>query len=94
MKKVTILATAIAVVAACSRPAQSQIADVSGERIRAHVRYLASDLLEGRAPGSRGGNLATEYIATQFALIGAKPFGDNGTYFQKLHLVGVGLKSC
>jgi len=93
MKKATMLATAIAVVAACSRPAESQIADVSGERIRAHVRYLANDLLEGRAPGSRGGDLATEYIATQFALIGAKPLGDNGTYFQKFQLVGVAPQS-
>ena len=37
----------------------------------------------------RGGELATEYIATQLALAGAKPAGDNGTYFQKVPLVGV-----
>ena len=48
-----------------------------------------SDLLEGRGVGQRGGQLATEYIATQFALAGAKPAGDNGTYFQKVPLVGV-----
>lgn len=89
MKKATMLAGAIAAIAACSGPAQSQVADVSGERIRAHVRFLASDLLEGRAPGSRGGDLAVDYIATQFALVGAKPFGDNGTYFQNFQLVGV-----
>jgi Zn-dependent M28 family amino/carboxypeptidase len=65
------------------------MAEVSGERIRAHVKFLSSDLLEGRAPGSRGGDLATDYIATQFALVGAKPAGDNGTYFQKFELVGV-----
>ena len=75
--------------AACTNTAQSQMVDVSGERIRAHVKFLASDLLEGRSPGSRGGDLATNYIATQFALIGAKPLGDNGTYFQKFELVGV-----
>ncbi len=63
--------------------------EVSGEHIRAHVKFLADDLLEGRAPGSRGGRLATEYIATQFALIGAEPAGDNGTYFQNFNLVGV-----
>ena len=63
--------------------------EVSGERIRAHVKFLSSDLLEGRAPGSRGGDLATEYIATQFALLGLKPAGDKGTYFQKFTLVGV-----
>lgn len=62
--------------------------DVSGDRIRAHTKFLASDLLEGRGVGVRGGDLATEYIATQFALAGAKPAGDNGTYFQRVPLVG------
>ncbi|MBV8820904.1 MAG: M28 family peptidase, partial [Acidobacteriaceae bacterium] len=67
---------------------QSQISGISGERIRPHVKFLASDLLEGRGVGTRGGDLATEYIASQFALIGAKPAGDNGTYFQRVPLVG------
>src|SRR5690348_8249564 len=57
--------------------------DISADRIRAHVKFLASDLLEGRGVGARGGELATEYIATQFALAGAQPAGDNGTYFQR-----------
>jgi len=69
--------------------ASAQMTEVSGERIRAHVKFLSSDLLEGRAPGSRGGDLATEYIATQFSLLGLKPAGDQGTYFQKFALVGV-----
>src|SRR5678810_656531 len=62
---------------------------ISGERIRAHVKFLAGDLLEGRGVAVRGGDIATEYIATQFALAGAKPAGDDGTYFQKVPLVGV-----
>jgi hypothetical protein len=62
---------------------------LSSERIREHDRFLASDLLEGRGVGTRGGDLAAEYIATQFALAGAKPAGDNGTYFQKVPLVAV-----
>src|SRR5689334_13472629 len=69
--------------------ASAQMTEVSGERIRAHVKFLSSDLLEGRAPGSRGGELATEYIAAQYALLGLKPAGDKGTYFQKFELVGV-----
>src|ERR1700693_4331114 len=68
--------------------ASAQTTEVSGESLRAHVKFLASDLLEGRAPGSRGGDLATEYIATQFALLGLKPAGDKGTYFQKFSLTG------
>src|SRR5207302_8037590 len=65
---------------------------ISGERIRAHVKFLSSDLLEGRGVAVRGGDLATEYIATQFALFGAKPAGDNGTYFQSVPLVGIQTK--
>jgi hypothetical protein len=52
---------------------------VDPERIRAHVRFLSDDLLEGRGTGQRGGDIAAEYIATQFALYGLKPAGDNGT---------------
>lgn len=62
---------------------------IDAEKIRAHVRFLASDLLEGRGPGLRGGQLAAEYIATQFALDGLKPAGDDGTYFQKVPLYAV-----
>jgi Zn-dependent M28 family amino/carboxypeptidase len=73
----------------CAAFAAAQEAGISGERIRAHVKFLSSDLLEGRGVGARGGALATEYIASQFAVAGAKPAGDNGTYFQKVPLVGV-----
>ena len=62
---------------------------INPERIRAHVRFLASDLLEGRGTGQRGGDLAAEYIATEFALYGLKPAGDNGTYMQRVPMVGV-----
>ncbi len=78
-----VLLLALAVTAA------AQIQEISGDRIRAHVKFLASDLLEGRGVGTRGGLLATEYLATQFALAGAKPAGDGGTYFQSVPLVGV-----
>ncbi|HET9309184.1 MAG TPA: M28 family peptidase, partial [Candidatus Sulfotelmatobacter sp.] len=59
------------------------------EHIRWHVRYLSHDLLEGRGTGQRGGDLAAEYIATQFAEYGLKPAGDHGTYMQKVPLVGI-----
>src|ERR1700758_4945960 len=69
--------------------ASAQMNEVSGTRIRAHVKFLASDLLEGRGVGARGGDLATDYIATQLALVGARPAGEDVTYFQNLTLVGV-----
>ena len=62
---------------------------IDPQRIRAHVRFLAHDLLEGRGTGQRGGDITAEYIGTQFALYGLKPAGDNGTYMQKVPMVGV-----
>lgn len=59
------------------------------EAIRAHVKFLSSDLLEGRGPGTRGDELTTSYIATQFEAMGIPPAGDNGTYFQKVSLLGL-----
>ena len=53
------------------------------------MRFLSHDLLEGRGTGQRGGDIAAEYIATQFSLYGLKPAGDNGTYLQKVPMVGV-----
>jgi Zn-dependent M28 family amino/carboxypeptidase len=62
---------------------------IDAERIRAHVRFLADDDLEGRAPGTRGGDIAAKYIATQFALDGLKGAGDDGGFMQKVDFVGV-----
>ncbi|MGD0500710.1 MAG: M28 family peptidase [Bryobacteraceae bacterium] len=76
-------------IAAAALPAQD--ASLSAQRIRAHDKFLSSDLLEGRGIGVRGGQLASEYIATEFALAGAQPAGDDGTYFQNVPLVGVAI---
>jgi len=62
---------------------------IDPERIRAHVRFLAHDLLEGRGTGQRGGDIAAEYMATQFAFYRLKPAGDSGTYMQKVPLMGI-----
>src|SRR5277367_7157600 len=62
---------------------------IDAERIRAHVRYLSDDLLEGRGTGTRGGDLAAKYIATQFELFGLKPAGDDGGYLQRVDFQGV-----
>lgn len=62
---------------------------IDPEHIRANDRFLSLDLLEGRGTGQRGGDIAAEYIATQFWLDGLKPAGDNGTFMQKVPLVGI-----
>lgn len=76
-------------IALAALPIAAQVTEIAGPRIRAHVKFLASDLLEGRGVGTRGGELTTEYLATQFALLGLKPVGDAATYFQAVPMVGV-----
>lgn len=84
-----LLLLSTAVLAQTIPPAvKSAEAAVDPEKIRAHVKFLSDDLLEGRGPGTRGGELAAEYIATQFALYDLKPGGDNGTYLQQVNFVG------
>lgn len=57
--------------------------------LRADIKFLADDLLEGRGPGTRGDQLAQNYIISQFELAGLKPAGNNGTFVQPVPLVGV-----
>ena len=52
----------------------------------AHIKYLASDDLTGRQPGTEGCELAAEYVARHFADAGLKPGGDDGTYFQQFEV--------
>ena len=65
---------------------------VSADRIREQDKFISDDLLEGRYPGLRGGELAAKYIATQFALEGLTPAGDDGTFFQQVNFVGMKAK--
>ena len=62
---------------------------MDAEHIREYVKYLSSDAMEGRAPGHKGSDLAADYIARQFEANGLKPAGDDGSYFQKVPMVGV-----
>lgn len=61
---------------------------ISEKAIRAHIRFLADDLLEGRGPGSRGDQLAQRYISSQLQSFGAKPAAPNGTWYQPVPLIG------
>ncbi len=62
---------------------------VRAQDIVPHIRFLSDDLLEGRAPASRGEQLATRYIAAQMEALGLEPAGEDGTFFQKVPLVGI-----
>jgi hypothetical protein len=80
----TLLIGALIAISTAARDLQ-----ISGGKIRAHVKYLASDELEGRGVGTKGEKLATEYIAAQLKLEGVNPGGDDDTYYQRVPLVGV-----
>ena len=64
-------------------------ARITAEAIDADLRFLSSDLLEGRAPATRGGRIAAEYIAAQLRAAGIEP-GANGSYFQHVPIEIVG----
>jgi hypothetical protein len=59
------------------------------EAIRADMRFLADDLLEGRGTGTRGHEIAAKFMASEFEAMGLEPAGENGTYFQTVPLRSV-----
>ncbi|HET9983999.1 MAG TPA: M28 family peptidase [Longimicrobiales bacterium] len=65
------------------QPAAGGAPPITAGEIDGHLRFLASDLLEGRAPATRGGRLATEYIASELRAYGLKP-GNGDSYLQEL----------
>src|SRR6478752_3390646 len=80
MKSLTNYALLAAIVA---MPAGAQVKQIDSHEIDGHLRFLSSDLLEGRAPATRGGRLAAEYIASMLRGAGVEP-GASGSYFQKV----------
>jgi peptidase M28-like protein len=64
--------------------ADAAMATIRPEAIRADMRFLADDLLEGRGTATRGHEIAAKFMAAQFEQMGLEPAGDNGTYFQSV----------
>jgi Zn-dependent M28 family amino/carboxypeptidase len=64
-------------------------AALSADVMRGHLEFLADDALEGRAPGTRGGELAQKYIGSQFRRLGLEPAGDSGTYYQRVPIISL-----
>src|SRR6201987_3635585 len=96
MRRGTLLvaaAAACATTASRPSPAAPALAAVtfapSLAAMDAHLKYLADDQLEGRAPATRGGRLAVKYIAAQFEALGLEPGAADGSYFQPVALVGM-----
>src|SRR6185437_1956126 len=62
---------------------------ISEDRLRAHIKFLSDDRLEGRGTGAKGGELAALYVAEQFEALGLKGAGAKGSFWQPVSLVGV-----
>lgn len=80
------LAVALSVLAAAPPSAFNPI---DAAQLRGHIRFLASDMLEGRGPGSAGDRLAQQYIASQFEAMGLEPGAPDGGWVQEVELIGV-----
>jgi len=68
---------------------QAARANITRASIEAPIRFLASDALEGRGPGSRGDQLARLYLATELEGLGLKPGGPNGQWQQPVEFIGI-----
>lgn len=89
MVVVCVVACAALVLVACGQhggadPVDAAMAAIGPDAIRADMRFLADDSLEGRGTATRGQELAAKFIASQFEQMGLAPAGDNGTYFQSV----------
>jgi len=68
---------------------KSHAPKIDPERMKATVKFLSSDVLEGRGTGQKGGDAAANWIAEQFKSYGLKPAGADGTFFQDVPMVGL-----
>lgn len=89
---IVILALVLAVPAAAQEPVDRAAATIDADFLLGHTRFLASDLLQGRGPGTRGEALAQEYIAAQWESFGLEPAGTEG-WLQPFRLLGLTVTS-
>ena len=86
-----VVVAALLLSACSSQPSAPDAAvnSLTGDGIRKHIRVLAADEYQGRAPGSQGEQLTLKYLAEQFRAAGLEPGNPDGTWLQKVPLVGI-----
>ncbi|MBI5260083.1 MAG: M28 family peptidase [Burkholderiales bacterium] len=87
-RSLAILLTSLLLQALAPLPARADAGAPDAARLKAHMAFLADDLLEGRETGTRGFDIAARYVAAQFQHLGLKPAGDAGSYLQAVALRG------
>jgi Zn-dependent M28 family amino/carboxypeptidase len=75
-----------------SGPPEAALKVITADAVMQHIKILASDEFEGRGPGTHGEELSIKYIADQFKHIGLAPGNRDGSFFQKVPLVGITTK--
>src|ERR1700730_11783577 len=73
-------------------PSQAALDTITADGVMSHIKVLSSDEFEGRGPGTHGEELSINYIADEFKKAGLAPGNTDGTYFQKVPLVGITTK--
>jgi Zn-dependent M28 family amino/carboxypeptidase len=66
-----------------------ELPDIDADAVLAHTKTLSSDEYEGRGPGTKGEELTVNYLVDEYKKIGLKPGNTDGTYIQKVPLVGI-----
>src|SRR5678815_1531418 len=100
MKNCLVVALSGALAVACGRTTSSnansnshvplaQLPTVDSNALLAHTRVLSSDEYEGRGPGTKGEELTVRYLVDQLKMLGLKPGNTDGSYVQKVPLVGI-----
>ena len=87
-----LIGLAMLTAAGCSKSGpvtMAQFPDIDTAAVLEHTKVLSSDKFEGRAPGTMGEELTVSYLVDQFKKIGLKPGNTDGTYIQKVPLVGI-----
>src|SRR3954452_7940376 len=74
---------------AADAPPKAALDAITADKLLKHIKVLASDEFEGRAPGSKGEELSVKYISEQFKALGLKPGNPNGSYTQEVPLAGI-----
>jgi Zn-dependent M28 family amino/carboxypeptidase len=72
-----------------SRRTNNMPSQISESALRAHIKFLSDDRLEGRGTGAKGGETAALYVAEEFEALGLKGAGAKGSFWQPVSLVGV-----
>jgi len=85
----TVVLSVLVLGSAVSQQQKVMSSAINEATLKAHIRFLSDDLLEGRGTGARGGEIAAKYIAAQLEALGANGAGANGSFFQPVSLVGV-----